>query len=75
MPDPDLEIRGAGGNLKKKKKVRPFGPQFGLKIRGEGRGRAPPLGPFLPVLLTTKDCKGPQTNMQVNVDLISKNEK
>ena len=57
VPDPDLEIRkGAGGSSRPldkggggepslpKKFCRPFGPQFGLKIRGEGRGPwAPPL--------------------------------
>ena len=74
MPDPDLEIRGAGGNLKKKKSSA-LRASVWSKNKGGGAGRAPPLGPFLPELLTTKDCKGPQTNMQVNVDLISKNEK
>ena len=32
---PDPEIRGGGGGLKKNL-FRPFGPQFGLKIRGAG---------------------------------------
>ena len=31
MPDPDFEI---GGGSLQKKFVQPFGPQFGLKIRG-----------------------------------------
>ena len=39
MPDPDPEIRGGGGSLQTKV-VRPFGSQFGLKIRGG----APSLG-------------------------------
>ena len=39
MPDPDFEIRGGGGHPGRggslqKKFVQPFGPQFGLKIRG-----------------------------------------
>ena len=44
MPDPDLEIRGGGGGRSSRplgkgggalqKFFRPFGPQFGLKIRG-----------------------------------------
>ena len=41
MPDPDFEIRGGGGRGSswgggslQKKFVWPFGPQFGLKIRG-----------------------------------------
>ena len=47
-PDPDLEIRGGGrssrpldkrrggggGGDRQKKFFRPFGPQFGLKIKG-----------------------------------------
>ena len=40
MPDPDFEIRGGGvilgGGQSPKKFVQPFGPQFGLKIRGGG---------------------------------------
>ena len=63
MPDPDLDITAGGGGgrlgssrpLEKggpvsKKCFRPFGPQFGLKIREEGAGpgsRAPPLDPPL----------------------------
>ena len=48
MPDPDFEIRGGkgvilrGGSLQKKF-VWPFGPQFGLKIRGGGHPVDPPL--------------------------------
>ena len=44
MADPDLQIRrwGGGGPQKKKGFLRPFGPQFGLKIKG-GSG---PLGPL-----------------------------
>ena len=44
----DPQIRGGGGGLQKKY-FRPFRPQFGLKIKGEGeRGpRAPPLDPPL----------------------------
>ena len=38
VADPDPEIRG-GGAVLKKNFFRPFGPQFGLKIRG---GRASP---------------------------------
>ena len=35
---PDPEIRGGGGGVPGLKKTffRPFGPQFSLKIRGEG---------------------------------------
>ena len=40
MPVPDLEIRGAVSKIF----FRPFGPQFGLKIR-EGGGAGPP-GPL-----------------------------
>ena len=47
VADPDLQIRGRGGHpdqrgrgergrSKKKNLFRPFGPQFGLKIRGAG---------------------------------------
>ena len=39
---PDPEIRGVGGGLKKHF-FPPFGPQFGLKIKGEGA-----LGPHCP---------------------------
>ena len=43
VPDPDLEIKGGGGGGGmdadlRKNFFRPFGPQFGLKIRGRGRG-------------------------------------
>ena len=40
MADPDLQIRGGGGGLKK----RFFRPQFGLKI--VGGGALGPPGPF-----------------------------
>ena len=43
MPDPDLEIREVGGFRSPKNFIRPFGPEFGLKITG-GVG---PLGPSL----------------------------
>ena len=53
VPDPDLEIRGGrqssrplgkgGGGDLQKTFFWPFGPQFGLKLRGGGAG---PLGPF-----------------------------
>ena len=37
VPDPDLEIGGEeGGGVVSKTFLRPFGPQFGLKIRGGG---------------------------------------
>ena len=45
--DPDLQIRRVGGEGRKgrtqsqKKLFRPFGPQFGLKIRGGGRPPGP----------------------------------
>ena len=47
--DPDLQIRGGGGGgeggkgraQSQKKLFRPFGPQFGLKIRGGGQA---PMG-------------------------------
>ena len=45
---PDPEIRGGQVPPPKKKLFRPFGPQFGLKIRGVGR--ACPLD--LPLVLT-----------------------
>ena len=43
MPDPDREIRGGGwgGTGLKNNFFRPFGPQFGLKIRGGGGGGSP----------------------------------
>ena len=60
MPDPDLKIRGSGhpdplirgeGIGLQKNFFRPFGPQFGLKIRG-----ATPQAPLLdPPLNTFKD--------------------
>ena len=58
MPDPHLEIRGTrssrpldkGGRAVSKKKIRSFGPQFGLKIKGVTR----PLGPS-PVSATAKE--------------------
>ena len=53
MADPDLQIRGRPGHPDpeitgerrglKKKFFRPFGPQFGLKIRGGRAPRAPTL--------------------------------
>ena len=47
MADPDLQI-GGGGVLGLKKIVFwPFGPQFGLTIRGARPPRAPPLDPPL----------------------------
>ena len=39
-PDP-----GGGGLLVTKKIFRPFGPQFGLKIKGGGAGGPPGLSP------------------------------
>ena len=61
MPDPDLEIRGGGypdslirgdgGGTPKKFFFRPFGPQFGLKIRGA----APQAHPLDLPLNTSKD--------------------
>ena len=47
MPDPDLEIRGVGGGGGgggaglQKNSFRPFGPNFGLKIRGGGAAPGP----------------------------------
>ena len=47
VPELDLEIRGArssrpldkgGGGRSPKENFRPFGPQFGLKMRGGGGG-------------------------------------
>ena len=67
MPDPDLENRGGGGGgpsrpLEKARSpppnfFRPFGPQFGLKIRGVGGGggRAHPLDPPLDSLVTADE--------------------
>ena len=42
---PDRDIRGGGGGRRFKKKnfLRPFGHQFGLKIRGAQAPLAPPL--------------------------------
>ena len=61
MPDPDLEIRGGGypdslirgegGDLQKNFFFRPFGPQFGLKIRWA----APQAHPLDLPLNTSKD--------------------
>ena len=59
VADPDLQIRGepghqdpeitGGGERSQKKLFQPFGPQFGLTIRGGGGGgagaAAPPLDP------------------------------
>ena len=56
VPDPDLEIRGGrqssrplgkgGGGDLQKTFFWPFGPQFGLKLRGGGRAPwAPSLDP------------------------------
>ena len=46
-PDPEITGGGRGGwGGLKKKMFQPFGPQFGLTIRGEGwGGAAPPLDP------------------------------
>ena len=46
---PDPEIKGVGGGEPglPKNCFRPFGPQFGLKIRGGGGPPAPPLDPPL----------------------------
>ena len=61
VPHPDLEISGGGGGIQTRRYVggrspkhffRPFGPQFGLKMRG---GRASPLNP--PLNLTKKRLK------------------
>ena len=53
MADPELQIRGWGGGtviqtlrkggeaVSKKKFFRPFGPQFGVKVRGGGAGPYP----------------------------------
>ena len=41
--DPDPEIRG-GGPWPQKKIFHPFGPHFGLKIRGGGGSPGPPPG-------------------------------
>ena len=47
VPDTDLEMGGGGGG------GRPFGAQFGLKIRGgPGPPQAPPLDPPLQVKLS-----------------------
>ena len=45
--DPDLEIRGGGGDSLKKNFFRPFGPQFSQRIGGGAGGRTPPLYPPL----------------------------
>ena len=58
MADPDLQIKEGGGHLDpeirgegarpQKNFFPPFGPHFGLKIRGGGRApQAPPLDPPL----------------------------
>ena len=61
VPHPDLEISVGGGGIQTLRYVggqspkhffRPFGPQFGLKMRG---GRASPLNP--PLNLTKKRLK------------------
>ena len=49
----DPEIRGGGGRRLKKNFFRPFGPQFGLKIRGGGGSWASPLDPpLMPLCLS-----------------------
>ena len=67
VPDLDLEIKGApviqtlrkGAARSPKEFFRPFGPQFGLKIRGGGKGGrapwAPPLDPPLDFVAVTYD--------------------
>ena len=66
MPDLDLEIKVApviqtlrkGVARSPKEFFRPFGPQFGLKIRGGGgvrAPRAPPLDPPLDFVAVTYD--------------------
>ena len=52
---PDLQIRGGGGHPDpeirgaQKNYFRPFGPPFGLKIRGDPGAPAPPMDlPLLP---------------------------
>ena len=42
MADPDLQIRRWGEGAQKKVFLRPFGPQFGLKIKGGGVGHQGP---------------------------------
>ena len=52
MADTDIQVTGVGHPEIKgmpglnKKNFRPFGPQFGLKIRGGGEGGPGPPGPF-----------------------------
>ena len=46
VPDPDLQGEGGRDGLKKIF-FQPFGPQFGLKIRGGGGGWGPALDPPL----------------------------
>jgi len=57
VADPDLQIRGGGGGEASLKKMflQPFGPHFGLKIRGGGPPWVPPLDP---PLLTLPSPKG-----------------
>ena len=63
VADPDLQIGGRGGGHPdpeirgkpglKKIFFRPYGPQFGLKIRGGGGGGGPPGAPPLDLPLET----------------------
>ena len=47
VPDPDLQGEGGGGRFGLKKIFfQAFGPQFGLKIRGEGGGGPPRDSPL-----------------------------
>ena len=43
------------GTVSPKKFFSPFGPQFGLKIRGGGGGRAHPMDPPLGSLVTADE--------------------
>ena len=67
VPDPDLEIKGGGssrplhnrGGWSPKKIFWPFGPQFGLKIRGKGRspGSATDQYGISAVIPQTSSCR------------------
>ena len=52
-PDPEIRVGGGEGRSQKKNFFRPFGPQFGLKIRG----RPGPSG----------SCPGSATGLSLNI--------
>ena len=56
VADPDFEMRGGGGGRSPRKIFWPFGPQFGVKIRGELGPPGP--SPWICHCVFTVPCSG-----------------